>query len=68
MARQVNRVIYIAHFLYWLRVHRSWSSAKWVMEFEGRAWRQTRRLAETEGFEPSVRGRAPVVNAEPIPK
>lgn len=39
MARQINRVIYIAHFLYWLRVHRSWSSAMWVMELEGRAWR-----------------------------
>ena len=39
MVRQINRVIYIAHFLYWLRVHRSWSTAKWVMEYEGRAWR-----------------------------
>jgi hypothetical protein len=38
MARPVNRVIYIAHLLYYLRVHRSWSSAKWCMQYEGRAW------------------------------
>lgn len=39
MARSINRVIYIAHFLYWLGVHRSWSSAKWCMAYEGCAWR-----------------------------
>ncbi len=39
MARQINRVIYIAHFLYWLRVHRSWSSAKWVTDYEVGRWR-----------------------------
>lgn len=39
MARQVNRVIYIAHFLYWLRVHRSVGVAKWVTDFEMGGWK-----------------------------
>ena len=38
MARPVNRVIYIAHFLYYLSVHRSWANARWCMQHEGRAW------------------------------
>lgn len=38
MHRPINRVIYIAHFIYYLHVHRSWSSAVFCMQHEGRAW------------------------------
>ncbi|WP_426391943.1 hypothetical protein [Variovorax sp. R-27] len=38
MRAPINRVIYVAHFLYYLRIHRSWSSALWCMAHEGRAW------------------------------
>lgn len=34
----VNRIAYIAEFTHWLLLHRSWSSAKWVMDFEGKKW------------------------------
>jgi hypothetical protein len=39
MRRPMNRVIYISHFLYYLRIHHSWSSAVFCMQHEGRAWR-----------------------------
>jgi hypothetical protein len=32
-------VIYIAHFIYFLRVHRSWSSARWCLAHEGMVWK-----------------------------
>lgn len=35
----MNRITYIAHFIYWLSVHRSWSRALWVMAHEGKAWK-----------------------------
>jgi hypothetical protein len=38
MPRPISRVIYVAHFLNYLRIHRSWSSARWCMQHEGRAW------------------------------
>ncbi|WP_281077090.1 hypothetical protein [Variovorax paradoxus] len=39
MPRSVNRVIYVAHFIYYLRVHRSVSMAFSRMAREGEAWR-----------------------------
>lgn len=38
MRHPINRVIYIAHFIYYLRIHKSWSSAIFCMQHEGRAW------------------------------
>jgi hypothetical protein len=71
-----NRILYICHFVYWLRVHRSCSLARWVMEYEGRAWTigkgkrgaRTGGVAATEGFEPSGRGRVRAANAEALSK
>lgn len=33
-----RRVQFVARFIYWLCVHRSVSSARWVMEYEGTTW------------------------------
>ena len=38
-AQFMSRVLYIAHFLRYLHIHRSWSNARWCMAHEGRAWK-----------------------------
>lgn len=35
----MNRLAYLATFIYWLLRHRNWDVAKWVTEFEGRTWK-----------------------------
>lgn len=32
------RLTYLARFSYWLLRHRSWSSARWVMDYDGHVW------------------------------
>ena len=34
-----RRILWLAHFIYWLRVHRDISRALWVMQFEGKVWK-----------------------------
>lgn len=36
---EMRRITYVLQFARWLLVHRSWSSAKWVMDFEGKNWK-----------------------------
>ena len=35
----MNRLAYIARFIYWLCFHRSWARAVWVMAHEGKVWK-----------------------------
>lgn len=35
----MNRITYAIEFLYWLAIHRNWSSAAWVMAHQGKAWK-----------------------------
>jgi hypothetical protein len=30
---------YAARFIYWAIKHRSFSSARWIMDFEGKTWK-----------------------------
>lgn len=34
----MKRMAYLVRFIYWLIRHRSWSRAKWVMDYEGHTW------------------------------
>lgn len=31
----MNRITYFVRFIYWLCIQRSWSRAKWVMDYQG---------------------------------
>jgi hypothetical protein len=35
----MNRIAYAVEFVYWLAIHRSWSSAAWVMAHQGKVWK-----------------------------
>jgi len=35
----MNRITYVAHFVYWLCVQRSWARAVWVMDYQGKTWK-----------------------------
>lgn len=35
----MNRITYVAHFIYYLWIHKSWSSAVWCMDYEEGTWK-----------------------------